>query len=228
MAGTFAVCLLSMLGAKTAYAQAQPAGTAYLSGNSLTGNQTDPWGVFFMTAGNGGDAASHFRIYGPNNPSHGKMDYNAGWNPNASTNLSHAFYLRPNNNNDLVLGLGIRQNGQVQIGTTIPSTSQTDYKLAVSGKIVAQSLYITAPSTWADFVFEPSYEPMALPTLESYLKKNKHLPYIPSAKEVEANGYNVAEMDAKLLQTVEELTLQVIALSKQVQELQAHMTQEKH
>lgn len=91
--------------------------------------------------------------------------------------------------------------------------------------MVAQSIYVTNPSTWADFVFEPSYEPMALPTLENYLKKNKHLPYIPSAKDVEANGYNVTEMDAKLLQTVEELTLQVIALSKQVSLMQAQMSE---
>lgn len=120
--------------------------------------------------------------------------------------------------------LDILQNGQVRIGGTggnvpVPS-SQSDYKLAVAGKIVGQSMYVTNPNTWADFVFEPSYEPMALPTLESYLQKNKHLPYIPSAKEVEANGYNVAEMDAKLLQTVEELTLQLIELGKQNKQMQ--------
>ncbi len=118
------------------------------------------------------------------------------------------------------------QNGRVNIGDQLPTT-HTDYKLAVQGKLVAQSLYVTNPGTWADFVFEPSYEPMALPTLESYLKKNKHLPYIPSAKEVETNGYNVAEMDAKLLQTMEELTLQVIALGKQVAVLNKQNEQAK-
>ncbi len=222
MTGLLATCALSLLGMQPA--QAQTPGNAYVSGNSLTGNQTDPWGVFFMTAGNGQDAASHFRIFGPSHSSHGTMDYNAGWSPNNPSNFSHRFHIRPNNNNDVFIGLGIRQDGKVQIGDRTPTT-QTNYKLAVDGQIVSTSIYVTSPTTWADFVFEPSYEPMALPTLESYLKKNKHLPYIPSAKEVETNGYNVAEMDAKLLQTVEELTLQVITLNKQNIQARAEIAQ---
>lgn len=112
----------------------------------------------------------------------------------------------------------ILANGQIRIGKTVP-TNHPDYKLSVEGKVVAQSLYVTSPSNWADFVFAPTYKPMPLPELETYLRTNKHLPYIPSAKEVEANGYSVADMDAKLLRTVEELTLQVIELRKQVDQL---------
>ncbi len=114
----------------------------------------------------------------------------------------------------------IHPQGNVQIGELPPSNSHPDYKLSVDGKLVAKSIYVTSQG-WADFVFEPDYKPMALPALENYLQQNKHLPHIPSAKEVEANGINVAEMDAKLLQSVEELTLHVIALSKRVQELEA-------
>lgn len=118
----------------------------------------------------------------------------------------------------------ISPTGQVRIGLTAPTGTYADYMLSVDGKFVSKSVYVTSAANWADFVFEPSYEPMALPTLENYLLKNKHLPYIPSAKEVETNGYNVAEMDAKLLQTVEELTLQVIALGKQNESLQAKVS----
>ena len=114
----------------------------------------------------------------------------------------------------------ILANGQIRIGKTMP-TNQPDYKLAVEGKLVAQSLYVTAPGNWADFVFAPTYQPMSLRNLERYLQLNKHLPAVPSASEVETKGYSVTEMDAKLLQTVEELTLHVIALSKRVQELEA-------
>jgi hypothetical protein len=114
----------------------------------------------------------------------------------------------------------ITANGQVIIGKTQPTT-QLDYKLAVEGKVVAQSMYVTNPSTWADYVFAPAYKVMPLPELEAYLHANKHLPYIPAAKEVEAKGYNVAEMDANLLRTVEELTLQLIALRKEVEQLKA-------
>jgi hypothetical protein len=113
--------------------------------------------------------------------------------------------------------------GQLHLGLQSPLSPHTDYRLAVDGKLVAKSIYVTDASKWADFVFEPSYKLMALPTLERYLQANKHLPYIPSAKEVEANGYNVVEMDAKLLQTLEELTLQVIELGKQNKQLQSEL-----
>lgn len=115
--------------------------------------------------------------------------------------------------------------GQLHLGTQYPLSPNNDYKLAVDGKVVAKSVYVTNPNQWADFVFEPGYKLMTLPTLESYLQKNKHLPYIPSAKEVEANGYNMAEMDAKLLRTVEELALQVIELNKQLEQLKAERQQ---
>jgi hypothetical protein len=114
----------------------------------------------------------------------------------------------------------ISPSGQVMIGKTQPTT-QTDYKLAVEGKLVAQSMYVTNPSTWADYVFAPTYKVMPLPELEAYLRTNKHLPYIPAAEEVQTKGYNVAEMDANLLRTVEELTLQLIELRKQVEQLKA-------
>ncbi len=62
----------------------------------------------------------------------------------------------------------------------------------------------------------------ALPSLsevESYITRHRHLPGIPSAKEVENNGVDLGEMNAKLLQKVEELTLYVIDLQKQIDEL---------
>jgi hypothetical protein len=118
----------------------------------------------------------------------------------------------------------ILASGQVRIGLTQP-TSQPNYKLAVAGQIVAQSLYITAPNTWADFVFAPTYQPMSLAKLETYLQLNKHLPSVPSASEVEANGYSVTDMDAKLLQSVEELTLHVIELSKQNAQLTTRLAE---
>ncbi|UOQ70958.1 hypothetical protein [Hymenobacter cellulosilyticus] len=113
----------------------------------------------------------------------------------------------------------ITYNGNVQIGTTLPTT-HPDAKLSVDGKVVAKSVYVTSQS-WADFVFAPTYKPMSLSALEAYLQRNKHLPAIPAASEVETKGYNVGEMDAKLLQSIEELTLHVIELNKQNQKLQA-------
>lgn len=115
----------------------------------------------------------------------------------------------------------INPTGQVRIGAQAPSSLHNDYRLSVDGKLVAKSMYVTSASTWADFVFAPTYRPMSLPKLEQFLQLNKHLPAIPSASELAANGYNVTDMDAKLLQSIEELTLHVIALNKEVAQLKA-------
>ena len=68
-------------------------------------------------------------------------------------------------------------------------------------------------------MFDDDYRLSSLPELEQYIKVNRHLPDIPSAKDVEDNGVDLGEMNAKLLQKVEELTLYVIDLQKQIDEL---------
>ena len=123
--------------------------------------------------------------------------------------------------------LKIRPSNQVQIGLAGPpaNSPHTDYRLAVDGKLVARSVFVTqATANWADFVFAPSYALQPLPELEAYLKQNRHLPAIPSAAEVEKNGIDLGEMNARLLQSLEELTLHVIELGKQNARLQAEVT----
>ena len=106
----------------------------------------------------------------------------------------------------------IKQNGSIGIGTPDPGS----FKLAVEGKIGAHEVVVTTEG-WADFVFEPEYKLMSLSELESFVKTNKHLPEIPSAAEVQENGVSVGEMNAKLLQKIEELTLHVIEMNKEVE-----------
>ena len=101
-------------------------------------------------------------------------------------------------------------DGKLGIGTTDPGS----FKLAVEGKIGAHEVVVTTDG-WADFVFEPDYNLMTLKDLETYIKANKHLPEIPTTAEVEENGISVGEMNAKLLQKIEELTLYVIELKKE-------------
>jgi len=109
----------------------------------------------------------------------------------------------------------ILANGNVGIGTPDPGS----YKLAVEGKIGAHEVVVTTEG-WADFVFEPEYNLMSLGELETFVKKNKHLPEIPSAAEVQENGVSVGEMNAKLLQKIEELTLYLIEKNKEIKVLQ--------
>ena len=74
---------------------------------------------------------------------------------------------------------------------------------------------IKVESGWSDFVFEDNYELPSLNSVESYIKKNKHLPDVPSAKEVVQTGLAVSEMLAKQMQKIEEMTLYLIQLKKE-------------
>ena len=71
-----------------------------------------------------------------------------------------------------------------------------------------------------DFVFDNDYKLMNLYELESFINKNKHLPNVPSANEVEKQGnVDLGELNTILLQKVEELTRYIIDLQKQIDEL---------
>ncbi|MBB5649147.1 hypothetical protein [Pedobacter cryoconitis] len=89
------------------------------------------------------------------------------------------------------------------------------YKLAVNGKVRAQEILVET-NNWPDYVFHNDYRMMNLPELESYIKENKHLPDMPSAKKAEKEGIGLGEMNRLLLKKVEELTLHVIELSKRL------------
>jgi len=108
-------------------------------------------------------------------------------------------------------------NGAVGIGTT---TIPTGYKLAVNGKFVATEVLVELYNDWPDYVFSDDYNIMPIGDLENYIKKHNHLPNIPSAKEIEADGQNLGEMQILLLQKVEELTLYIIDLENRNQALE--------
>ena len=93
------------------------------------------------------------------------------------------------------------------------------FKLGVKGKIAAEEVKVATYTNWADFVFKKEYNLPTLKEVENHIKEKGHLKDIPSAKEVEKNGFYLGQMDAKLLQKIEELTLYTIEQEKQIQEL---------
>lgn len=97
------------------------------------------------------------------------------------------------------------------------SQSNSAYRLDVNGEVRANG--VTVNTTGADFVFASDYKLNKLEDVERFIKANHHLPEIPSAKEMTENGMNVGELNKQLLQKVEELTLYIIDLNKQIQEL---------
>ncbi|MGJ8734074.1 MAG: hypothetical protein ACSHW4_13040 [Cellulophaga sp.] len=104
-------------------------------------------------------------------------------------------------------------DGSLGIGTVDPG----NWKLAVNGKIRAKEIKVE--TGWSDFVFYDDYKLPSLQEVETHIKEKGHLKNIPSAKEVAENGILLGEMDSKLLQKIEELTLYTIQQQKELEEL---------
>src|SRR5260221_863775 len=118
----------------------------------------------------------------------------------------------------LNLGLSVAPTGFVGIGTASP-----DQKLTVKGIVHAQEARVDLSVPGPDSVFGTTYK---LPTLEEikiYIDQNKHLPEIPSAKEMEKKGIQLGEMNMLLLKKVEELTLYVIELKTENEEVKIRL-----
>lgn len=87
------------------------------------------------------------------------------------------------------------------------------------GKIFAKEIEVKA-NVWADYVFSKNYKLNSLEEVEKHIQEKGHLPNMPSAEKVMKDGINVAEMDVKLLEKIEELTLYSIEQNKQIKHLQ--------
>ena len=96
-------------------------------------------------------------------------------------------------------------------------------KKIVYTTMVATEINVQA-NVWADKVFDKSYKLKSLDEISTFIKSNNHLPYVPSESEVKEKGINLAQMNAVLLQKVEELTLLMIEQNETICELQSKVT----
>ncbi len=112
----------------------------------------------------------------------------------------------------------ISGNGNVGIGTSTP-----DAKLTVNGAIHSKEVKVDT-NIWPDYVFKIEYKLPPLQEVENHIKEKGHLENIPSQEEVLKNGINLGEMNAKLLQKIEELTLYSIQQSKEIEALKEENT----
>ncbi len=113
-------------------------------------------------------------------------------------------------------GMFVAANGSVGIGTT----NTLDYMLAVAGKVVATEVFVKHIDNWYDHVFSESYDLMSIHALERYVKENKHLPDMPSEKDVSSDGIQLGSIAGLLLKKIEELTLYTIEQQKLIEEQQ--------
>jgi len=116
-------------------------------------------------------------------------------------------------------GFSFKSIGGGSCNVGIGTSDTKGYRLAVAGNMVAESVAVKLQGTWPDYVFAKDYQLPSLSETEKHINEKGHLPGIPTAQEVKANGINVGEMNAKLLKKIEELTLYLIGLDKKVNTL---------
>lgn len=107
--------------------------------------------------------------------------------------------------------------GNISIGNTYKVA--TGYKLSVQGKVMCEELKVELNGNWPDYVFKKDYPLKDLDDLEKYIQANDHLPGVPSAAAIETNGIEVGGMQKKLMEKVEELSLYIIQLHKEIDQL---------
>jgi hypothetical protein len=135
--------------------------------------------------------------------------------------LNSTFDIQHYNGNDIrFLNTGSEQlritaSGNVGIGTSTP-----DQKLTVNGTVHATRVKVETTVPGPDYVFEKDYALPSLEQIKSYIDENKHLPDVPSAKEMEAKGIDVGDMNMVLLKKIEEMTLYMIEQEKRIKMLE--------
>lgn len=138
------------------------------------------------------------------------MDDNEIMARNDST--AATLYLNNNGGNVILCSA----SGAVSIGT---SDVATGYILNVDGKAIAEEVRVQLSTSWPDYVFDESYKLPSLKDLETAVMKNKHLPGIPTAETMKKEGITLGAMQTKMMEKIEELTLYIIDLQKQIDEL---------
>ncbi len=126
------------------------------------------------------------------------------------------------------------ENGNIYIGGTLlnmigkqvtigdfGTQPATNFKLSVKGNIICEELVVENYGNWPDYVFGPDYQLLDLKDLKAYIEKHQHLPNIPSAQEVSEKGFGVGEINKKLVEKVEELTLYILGLEERLSKLEA-------
>ena len=178
--------------------------------------------------GNAGAVSGFFESYDPQNYPTSATSW---WHlidsrhSNVSNNYAMQFagsffdqklFFRKTNNNPAQLWKEVimaETNGSVGIATT---TIPNDYKLAVGGNIIAEKVVVKLKTDWPDYVFKTTYRLCPLEEVELYINQNKHLPEVPSADEISKTGIDLGQINTKLLQKVEELTLYLISQHKEL------------
>jgi hypothetical protein len=210
------------------YVDVQGGGLRVTSGNLGIGTTTPAAKISFNDVSDGSNGPDGITWFNPNPLSYGIYRSAGPWlSPDYQQLVVHfdtGIALNPGSQSGKsyvdIQGGGLRvTSGNVGIGTT----DTKGYKLAVNGNIRTQEVRVEN-TNWPDYVFERSYAIKSLPELEVFINKYKHLPEIPTASEVAKDGFDVGDMNAKLLKKIEELTLMLIHQNKKIEKLETELS----
>ncbi|MXV14532.1 hypothetical protein [Hufsiella ginkgonis] len=201
------------IGTGTPSANFQVSGTNPYTGST---SSTD-----YITISGIGNVGLQVRTSGTNPGDYAALRFNAGGTTNLAAIYSEAstgnfIFSQPRASGIMGFDLNsarimtILNSGKVGIGTANP-----DEKLTVNGKVHSTEVIVTAV-VGADFVFADDYALKPLAEVEKFVKENKHLPEIAPAAEMRNSGLQLGEMNIRLLQKVEELTLYMIEKDKEI------------
>jgi hypothetical protein len=140
-----------------------------------------------------------------------------------ATNTKGRFIIRTNNADRL----WVDSVGYVTIGGKIGPTLNGPYRLAVKGRVAATDFNVVASGSWPDYVFADDYKLKSLEETEAFIKANKHLPNIPAAAVIEKEGFALGDMQKRMMEKIEELTLHLIESNKQINQLTAVQSESK-
>lgn len=101
------------------------------------------------------------------------------------------------------------------------------YRLSIHGKTIATEFTALAYASWPDYVFADGYKLRPLAEVKKFIDENKHLPNIPSAAQIEKEGIQLGDMSTRLMEKVEELTLYILDLQAQIDELKKNQSPKK-
>ena len=180
--------------------------TAPIAGLEIYKGNTNNLALLLNSSGAGWGSGIRFR----NTYNNSNVEYGIYNGSDKKLHFTHPF------NGDAI----IIDGDKVGIGEYSP-----DYKLDVNGTIHAKEIIVDM-NGWSDFVFNKDYKLSPLNEVYNYIQNNGHLPNIPSEKDVKDNGVNVVDMQAKLLQKIEELTLYVIEQDNKIKNLESQLKQQ--
>lgn len=190
---------------------------------ALKGNTTGSNNIGFGTASGFSNTTGEKNVF---------IGYQAGYNEIGSDKL---YVSNSNTANPLIKGdfvtstlkVNSKTTGYLAVGdfdAAAPMPTPAGYRLIVQDGILTEKVKValkTSATDWADYVFAKDYSLLPLDKVESFIHANKHLPNVPSADEMVKGGLDVAKTSKMFMEKIEELTLYMIELNKEVKALKA-------